>query len=253
MDLNDQVAVVTGAAHGIGRAACVELANAGARIVAVDVEEDALSDAASEIDGDVEAVTGDVSRPDTWEAAVNTAREKFGRVDILINNAGVEGPVADLGAYPLEDFDRVMAVNVRGTFLGLKHVLPLLIEQGSGAVVNISSVAGVQGVPGIGPYVASKHAVIGITKSAAREAGPANVRVNAVCPGPISTRMIDALAEGLAPGNADEGRAILTGLVPMARYGSPEEVAEVIGFLVSPAAAYVNGAVWSVDGGQLAS
>ena len=92
MDLNDQVAVVTGAAHGIGRAVCVELANAGARIVAVDVEEDALSDAASEIDGDVEALTGDVSRPDTWEAAVSTAREKFGRVDILINNAGVEDP-----------------------------------------------------------------------------------------------------------------------------------------------------------------
>jgi NAD(P)-dependent dehydrogenase (short-subunit alcohol dehydrogenase family) len=253
MDLDGQVAVVTGAALGIGRAVSAELARAGARIVAVDVEEEALADAAAEIDGEVETVTGDVSLPDTWEAAVAKTQSAFGRVDILINNAGVEGPVADLGSYPLEDFDHVIAVNLRGTFLGLQHVLPLLIEQGSGAVVNLSSVAGVQGVPGIGPYVASKHAVIGITKSAAREAGPTGVRVNAVCPGPISTRMIDALAANLAEGNEEEGRAILTGMVPMARYGSPEEAAEVIAFLVSPAASYVNGAVWSVDGGQLAS
>jgi NAD(P)-dependent dehydrogenase (short-subunit alcohol dehydrogenase family) len=159
-----------------------------------------------------------------------------------------------LGDYPPDAFERVMAVNVGGVFLGLRAVLPGMIERGAGAVVNLSSVAGLEGVPGIGPYSASKHAVVGLTKSAAKEAGPHGVRVNAVAPGPIATRMIDALATGLAPEDPSgaAGREILTSMTPIGRYGGPEEVARVIAFLCSPASSYVNGAVWTVDGGQVA-
>jgi NAD(P)-dependent dehydrogenase (short-subunit alcohol dehydrogenase family) len=257
LGLEGTVAVVTGAANGIGRAVVVELAGAGALVLACDVDEPGLAATASTVEGlggRVVAVRADVSRAAEVSSVVERAARELGPIGALVNNAGVEGPVVPLGDYPPDAFERVMAVNVGGVFLGLRAVLPGMIERGAGAVVNLSSVAGLEGVPGIGPYSASKHAVVGLTKSAAKEAGPHGVRVNAVAPGPIATRMIDALATGLAPEDPSgaAGREILTSMTPIGRYGGPEEVARVIAFLCSPASSYVNGAVWTVDGGQVA-
>jgi NAD(P)-dependent dehydrogenase (short-subunit alcohol dehydrogenase family) len=195
----------------------------------------------------------DVSRDAEVAAVAGLASRELGPIAVLVNNAGVEGPVAAIGDYPLDEFERIMAVNVRGVFLGLRHVLPGMIERGEGAVVNLSSVAGLEGVPGIAAYSASKHAIVGLTKSAAKEAGPAGVRVNAVAPGPIATRMIDSLARNVAPEDPTgrAGREILTSMTPIGRYGAPEEVARVIRVLCSPDSTYVNGAVWAVDGGQV--
>jgi NAD(P)-dependent dehydrogenase (short-subunit alcohol dehydrogenase family) len=255
--LRGAVALVTGAASGIGAAIASELAAAGAALAICDVDEPGLAAQARALEAAgarVVAVRADVSVDDDVRALVARIEAELGPIDVLVNNAGVEGPVAPLGAYALEDFDRLFAVNVRGVFLGLTHVLPGMIARRRGAVVNLSSVAGLEGVPGIAAYSATKHAVVGLTKSAAKEAGPSGVRVNAVAPGPIDTRMLDALALGLAPDdpNGATGDAILTGMTPIGRRGSAAEVARVVVMLASPAASYVNGAVWTVDGGQVA-
>jgi NAD(P)-dependent dehydrogenase (short-subunit alcohol dehydrogenase family) len=255
--LEGQVALVTGAGSGIGAAVALELAGAGASLAICDVDEVGMqhtADALVALGATVVAVRADVSDAEELEAFVVRAGSELGPIDVLVNNAGVEGPVATLGAYELDDFERLMAVNVRGTFLGLKYVLPGMIARGSGAIVNLSSVAGLEGVPGIAVYSATKHAIVGLTKSAAKEAGPAGVRVNAVAPGPIDTRMLNALARGLVPEDpsGEAGADILTAMTPMGRWGSAEEVARVIAVLVSPASSYVNGAVWTVDGGQVA-
>jgi 3alpha(or 20beta)-hydroxysteroid dehydrogenase len=251
--LEGTAAVVTGAASGIGRAVVAELVGAGAAVLACDIDEPGLAETADAAGGRVLVSRADVSQDADVAAIANLASRELGPIGVLVNNAGVEGPVRPIGDYPLDDFDRVMAVNVRGVFLGLRHVLPGMIERGTGAVVNLSSVAGLQGVPGIAAYAASKHAIVGLTKSAAKEAGPAGVRVNAVAPGPIATPMIDSLARNLAPEDetGQTGREILTSMTPIGRYGAPEEVARVIRVLCSPDSSYVNGAVWTVDGGQV--
>jgi 3alpha(or 20beta)-hydroxysteroid dehydrogenase len=225
MNLQGRVAIVTGGARSIGRAVCVELGRASASVVAIGPEREALEQTAGEVElagGQVETLVGDLSREQTFSEALELADRVFGRVDILVNCASVDGPFSDFAGYPVADFDRVMAVNVRGTFLALKHVLPRLIEQGSGSVVNLPCAADSEEDVGSGPYAASRHAVLGLTRSAAREAGPAGVRVNAICLGSIG------------------------------HSGCPEEVAEVVRFLVSPWAS-ANGAVWSLEAGQLVS
>jgi NAD(P)-dependent dehydrogenase (short-subunit alcohol dehydrogenase family) len=170
----------------------------------------------------MECVVGDLSCERTFEEAVDLADRIFGRIDILVNHASVEGAGCEFGMYPLADFDRMLAVNVRGTFLALKHVLPRLIEQRSGAVVNFSSAVDSDEDPAIGPYAAGRQAVLGLTRAAAAEGAPAGVRVNAICLG------------------------------PKGHHGCPEEVAEVVCFLASPWAS-ANGAVWSLEAGQLVS
>jgi 3alpha(or 20beta)-hydroxysteroid dehydrogenase len=225
MNLQGRVALITGAGPSIGRAVCVELARGGASVVAIDLDRDSLEQSAGEVEaagGTVETLVADASREETFLDALDLADRAFGRVDILVNCASADGQLNDFGSYPIEDFDRMMAVNVRGVFLGMKHVLPRLIEQRAGAVVNLPSAADSEEDAGIGPGAAARHAVLGLTRSAAREAGPAGVRVNAVCTGPMGHR------------------------------GCPEEVAEVVRFLVS-GWARANGAVWSLEAGQLVS
>jgi len=248
-----KVAVVTGAAGGIGRATCLALAREGARVAAVDLDATQLAPVVAEVaaaGSEAIALAADVSRADDVQRFLGAAAQHFGGIDHLVNNAGIEGVVKPLEEYPEDVFDRVLAVNVRGVFLGLKYAHPLLRARGGGAIVNLSSVAGITGNPMVSAYIASKHAVIGLTRSAAVSYPAAGIRVNAVLPAPIDTRMMRSLEEGFAPGAGEAVKQMMTSQVPLGRYGTPEEVAAVIAFLLSDDARYVNGSLYTVDGGM---
>lgn len=242
-----QVVVVTGAAGGIGRATVLAFAAAGASVVAVDLDEARAHATADLVTADGGAALGfgaDVSDEAGVAHYVQAALDAYGQIDVLVNCAGVEmlSPIVDT---TLEAWDRQMNVNVRSVFLGLRAVLPLMYARRSGAVVNTSSVNGYVANPWTCAYTASKHAVIGITKVAAMEAGPFGVRVNAVCPGATNTDMLHRFAD--AP-----TREKIAGDVPLGRLGEPADIAAAICFLASPRAAYVNGEELKVDGGLLA-
>src|SRR5262249_44671626 len=187
-----QVALTTGGGGGIGRAACLAFAKAGARVMVIDIDAEAAAATAAMIrsaGGEAESFSADVSQTAQVQAYVARTLAAFGRIDYFFNNAGIEGIIAPTIDYPEEMFDRVVAVNLKGVFLGLKYVLPGLIQQGSGAVINMASVAGVVGSPGMSAYTATKHAIIGLTRTAAAEVGRSGVRVNAVCASAVQTRM----------------------------------------------------------------
>ena len=251
-------AVVTGAGGAIGAAVCRRLLGDGHRVLGVDVDESSLEVLAKELDvGDRFASRrADVTVEPDVEAYVGDAVERFGGIDAFFNNAGIEGKVAPLTELPVEAFDQVMAVNVRGVFLGLKHVLRVMGTAGGGSIVNTSSVAGLVAVGGVGPYVASKHAVAGLTKVAALEGAAVGVRVNAVCPGPQEGRMMTSLQDQAAPMlGAPDGeavRAAFTGMVPGGRYGRPDEVADLVAYLLGPTCSYVSGAIIPIDWGWTA-
>jgi 3alpha(or 20beta)-hydroxysteroid dehydrogenase len=244
-----KTAIVTGAGGQIGRACALRLAREGARVLAVDVDADAAGRTAEEITanrGEALAFAADVTDPESVEGyATRAAEYGGGHVDLLFNNAGIEGPVAPVADYPVQAFDRVLAVNVRGVFLGMRQVIPRLAP--GAAIVNTSSTAGLGGVPGMLAYVASKHAVLGMTRTAARELAPSSIRVNAVCPGPVDSRMMRSLEQGTGLPNAQE---LFTATIPFGRYGQVDEVAGVVTFLLSADAGYVTGAAYEVDGGQ---
>jgi NAD(P)-dependent dehydrogenase (short-subunit alcohol dehydrogenase family) len=195
----------------------------------------------------------DVTKSADVQAYVKAALDAYGRVDCFFNNAGIEGKVTPIAEYDEAVFDQVIGINVKGVFLGLRHVLPVMLKQGSGAVVNTASVAGLVATPGMSAYVASKHAVIGLTKAAAGEVARSGVRVNAVCPGPIDTRMIHSLESQLDPANPSSVGDRYQAALPLGRYGTPEEVANVVLFLCSDLAGNVTGAQYVVDGGRTAT
>lgn len=250
-----KVVVVTGAGGGIGRAAVVRFGDEGAGVIAVDVEHSSLDETValvSDAGGAIVGVSADVSRAADWAEVGEEATARFGGVDCLFNNAGILGPITSLLDYPEEDFDRVLAINVKGVWLGIKALAPLIRARGGGAIVNTASIAGLMGSPTLGAYVASKHAVIGITKSAARALGADGIRVNAVCPGYIETRMMEAIEVASDLSAPDAVRRSFSALVPLRRYGQPEEVAAFVAFLCSADAAYINGGAFTIDGGRLA-
>jgi NAD(P)-dependent dehydrogenase (short-subunit alcohol dehydrogenase family) len=255
MDFNGKVAVITGAGNGIGRATAIAFAKSGARLVLVDRDAAAGEAAAGVIrqqGGEARFVAADVTRSAEVQAYVKAALDAHGRIDCFFNNAGIEGKFAPTAEYDEAVFDAVIGVNLKGVFLGLRHVLPVMLRQRSGAIVNTASVAGLVATPGMSAYVASKHAVIGLTKTAAGEAARAGVRVNAVCPGPVETRMMQSLESQLDPANPDAiGQRYRSG-IPSGRYTTPEEIANVVLFLCSDLAANVTGAQWVVDGGRTA-
>jgi NAD(P)-dependent dehydrogenase (short-subunit alcohol dehydrogenase family) len=255
MDFNGKVAVITGAGNGIGRAAALAFGKAGARLVLVDRDSaagEAVAGIVRQQGGEARFVAADVTRSAEVERYVQAALAAHGRIDCFFNNAGIEGKVAALADYDEAVFDAVIGVNLKGVFLGLRHVLPVMLRQRGGAVVNTASVAGLVATPGMSAYVASKHAVIGLTKTAAGEVARAGVRVNAVCPGPVETRMMHSLESQLDPADPDAvGRRYRAGL-PSGRYSTPEEIANVVLFLCSDLAGNVNGAQWVVDGARTA-
>ncbi|MEZ5660387.1 MAG: glucose 1-dehydrogenase [Burkholderiaceae bacterium] len=256
MDFTGKVALVTGAGNGIGRETALCFAAAGAHLVLVDQDAAANEETLAQVratGAQARAVTADVRDSAQVQGYVQTARETFGRIDCFFNNAGIEGQVATLVDYDEAMFDKVIGVNVKGVFLGLKHVLKVMLEQGSGAVVNTASVAGMTGSPGLGAYVTSKHAVIGLTRVAAGETAARGVRVNAVCPGPIDTRMIHEIERMVNPSDPGRVSAGYQASIPNQRYGTAREVANVVLFLCSDLASNVTGAQYVVDGGRTAS
>lgn len=251
-----KVAVVTGAAGGIGRATVARFASEGAAIVAVDLDRAALDEVAHEassLGADVLPLAADVSDAAETARWVAESVGRFGGIDVLFNNAGIEGVVAPFEEYPDDAFDRVMAVNVRGAWLAIKHAMPVLRARGGGSIVNTSSVAGLTGNPFVCAYVASKHALIGLTRAAAVAGGPVGVRVNAICPSPVDTRMMRSLEQGFAPGAPETAQAMIAARIPLGRYATVDEIAAVVAFLGSDDARFVNGAAWTVDGGMTAA
>jgi 3alpha(or 20beta)-hydroxysteroid dehydrogenase len=248
-----RVVVVTGAAGGIGRATVERFVRDGARVVATDLKDAPIEETVASVEklgGEVLTAAHDVSSWDDWQRVIAESASRFGGVDCLVNNAGIEGAVAAVDEFPEDAFDQVLAVNVKGVFLGMKAVIPELRKRGGGAIVNLASVMGVIGGPTVPAYVASKHAVIGLTKSAAMGYGPEKIRVNAVGPAPIETRMMRSLESGMAPGEEATVKAGIEGQIPLGRYGTPDEVAAIITFLCSEDARFVSGSFYTVDGGM---
>ena len=246
--------VVTGAAGGIGAATAAAFAAAGAHVLVVDRSEDAGRQTVEEIratGGSARFQAGDVANENSVAEYVAMAVEHFGGIDVLFNNAGIEGKVMPIVDYAAEDFDRVIAVNLRGMFLGMKHALKVMLPAKSGAIINNASVSGLRGAAGMCAYIASKHGILGLTKTAAIEVASAGVRVNAICPGPIETRMMHSIEELTSPGDPGKVASQVLARNPTGRYGRPEEVAQAVMFLASPAASYINGVALPVDGGRM--
>lgn len=252
--LDGKTAVVTGAAGVIGTATMRLLAARGARLVAVDRRKADLKAAIANLPdtAEVMAITADVTSEDDVAAYVHAAVDKFGTIDVFYNNAGVEGEIKPITDYTLEAFRRVLDVNVVGVFLGLKHVLPVMLKQNKGSIINTASIAGLMGSPHIAVYSASKDAVIGLTKSAAWECTGTGVRVNCVCPGLIDSRMLSAILQGRS-GNAPVQEYKVVERIPARRLGLPSEVASIVAFLASDEASYVSGSSYTVDGGRTAA
>jgi NAD(P)-dependent dehydrogenase (short-subunit alcohol dehydrogenase family) len=243
-----RVALITGASSGIGRATALAFAREGYRTVLADVDEAQGRESASGCEQEGVAsrfVQCDVSDESSVQNLIAEAVSSFGRIDAAFNNAGTLGDLAPTADYPTASFDRVIAVNLRGVWLCLREELRQMVGQESGAaIVNCSSIAGLVGLAGVPAYVASKHGVIGLTRSAALEYAKQKIRVNAVCPGPIDTPMLDQLMSGM-PG----GRDSVLALEPVGRIASPEEIAAAVVWLCSPAASFVTGHAMAVDGG----
>lgn len=246
--ISETVTIVTGAGSGIGRSAALRFAEEGSSVVAADVDVEGGEETVKEIEsmgGEATFVETDVSDWKDVQTMVETAVEEYGGLDYAFNNAGIEGETEVASDQPLENWDQVIGVNLKGVFLGMKAQLPAMLESGGGAIVNNASIAGVVGFPEMTPYVASKHGVLGLTKTAALEYSQQGVRVNAVCPGVIDTPMLERSSE--ASGTVDQAIAA----TPIGRLGEPEEIGDVAVWLCSEDASFVTGETMVVDGGYV--
>ncbi len=252
--LEGKTAVITGGAAGIGAAAGEVLAEEGAKVLLVDVNQEGLEDTVASIGNDSASyVVADVSQPDQVKEYVQAAIDRYGGIDVFLNNAGIEGAITSIVDYDIETFDRVIAVNIRGVWLGLKYVIPEMAKRGGGSIIITSSIAGVKGVPGWSGYCTSKHAEIGLMRTAALECSRFNIRVNTVNPAAIETRMMRSIEEQSSPGAGDVVKQGMMAAIPMGRYGTPEEIAQVMLFLASDESRYCTGGVYMADGGMSAS
>lgn len=238
----DKVAVVTGAASGIGYGIAQRLASEGAQVVIFDIK--GAASAAERLGGKVSSYDVDVTDPQAVESTLQSVVERFGGLHAMVNNAGVDGPLVPLTECPIDAFDHVVAVNIKGVFLGMRYAIPHLINAGGGSIVNISSTAGVRFVPDLVPYAATKAAVIRMSQNAAVEYADKGIRVNVVMPGVIQTALMEQVFEA-----NPQIRDAVTAQTPMKRVGAPAELAAAVAFLASDDASFVTGASLPTDGG----
>jgi NAD(P)-dependent dehydrogenase (short-subunit alcohol dehydrogenase family) len=249
MRLSGKAALITGGAGSIGLASARALAGEGAQVMLVDLEAGALEGAVGELGSDrVAWHAADVTQSEQVEAAVRATIERFGRLDIAFANAGVAGPIAAVTEYPVEEFDRVLAVNVRGSFLVAKHALAVM-ESGGSLIIN-SSVVGLTSDRGIAGYATSKHAVVGLMRTAAKEMAPRGIRVNTIHPGPTDNDFQHAIeVEAIGASRAESAR-VFEEMIPLGRHATPEEIGRVVLFLASDDSAFMTGTTVAVDGGM---
>ncbi|WP_305097714.1 SDR family NAD(P)-dependent oxidoreductase [Croceibacterium aestuarii] len=244
--------LVTGAAGAIGFATCEILVREGARVMMVDIDREGLEKRAAELGDAAIAHVADVSDEEATRGYAKAALDVFGHVDGFFNNAGIEGTLAPTHEYPVDEFDKVLRVNLRGMFLGLRYVLPDMVRRGRGAVVNTASIGSERGLAGACAYNAAKHGAVGLTRTAASEVAQKGVRVNCVMPGVIETPLLVGMLEQMFD-SVEAGMEKLGQTATLNRVGQPREVGDVVSFLLSDEASYVNGAKWEIDGGALAT
>lgn len=250
--LQDKVAIITGGAAGIGKATAKLFLQEGAKVLLVDINEQSLTETTQELNNpNVAYCVADVSIASEVKRYVKEALDTFGKIDIFFNNAGIEGPSRPMAEYPEEIFDKVIAVNLKGVWLGCQNVIPKMVEGGS--VMITSSVAGLKGFTGLGAYVASKHGVIGIMRTAAIEFADRKIRVNTIHPGPVNNQMMRRLEKDISPESPQEVMKGFQALVPFDRYAESEEIANLALFLASDDSKYITGSTHVIDGGMIAS
>ncbi|HJL43561.1 MAG TPA: SDR family oxidoreductase [Myxococcales bacterium LLY-WYZ-16_1] len=244
--------VITGGAGEIASALALKCLNEGGNVHLVDIDEDGLNKSVQEFGEDrVSYTVADVSDGENTKMYVKEAKARWGGIDVFFDNAGIEGNVKPLIETSEEEWDKLMSINLRGMWLGLKHAAPVMIEGGGGAIVMTSSVAGLGGFPGLGPYVTSKHAVIGLMRTAALELAGQGIRVNTVNPSPVNTRMMRSIESGV--GNQQQTQQQFESMIPLQRYSETSETADLMFYLATDEASFLTGGVYVVDGGMTAS
>ncbi|MGD1839774.1 MAG: SDR family NAD(P)-dependent oxidoreductase [Thermonemataceae bacterium] len=251
--LKDKKVLITGGSGGIGSETARHFLQQGAQVFLVDVDEEGLKKTVQTLNNEsVGFQAADVTQPDQVEAYVKAAKAHMGGINVFFNNAGVEGKVAPIAQYEVEEFEKVMAVNVKGMFLGMKYVMPVMQESGGGSIVITSSVAGLQGTPQVVAYTTSKHAVIGMMRVAALEGAAMGIRVNTVHPSPVDNRMMRSLESGFSPDDPEGAKKNFEQTIPLGRYANEEDVAKLVLFLASDESAFITGSTYTVDGGLTA-
>ncbi|MDD5262005.1 MAG: glucose 1-dehydrogenase [Methylacidiphilales bacterium] len=244
--MKDKVILVTGGSSGIGKACALAFSRAGATVTVVaDINQEGLDQTVTEMDGDGFSVRVDISKPDQVKKLIDEVVKKYGRIDCAVNNAGVEGQLASTVDCSEANWDKVLSINLKGIWLCMKHEIPQMLKQGGGAIVNMSSVLGLVGLPGYPAYAASKHGVVGLTKTAALEYAQAGIRVNAVCPGAVRTPLMGRMIKDNPNVITEE---LFVSLEPIGRVAEPEEVAQAVLWLCSPGASYITGVALPIDG-----
>jgi NAD(P)-dependent dehydrogenase (short-subunit alcohol dehydrogenase family) len=256
--LKDKVVIITGGSGGIGVATAKRFVEEGAKVLLVDINEDALKECVSDIGAETSYVVADVSEEEQVNNYTQTAVDRYGKIDIVLLNAGIEGPFKPLIEVSVEEFDKLMGVNLKGAWLGIKAAVPQMISTGGGSITLTSSIAGLRGSGGLGPYVTSKHALVGLMRAAAMEYAAVGVRINTIHPSPVETRMMRSIETGAAEmagslgvtRTPDEMKQMMASAIPIKRYATPEDVANLFLFLSSDEATFITGGCYSVDGGM---